>query len=102
MDNVPNSTLRKIAQRAGIQRVDHDCYPIMRQLLSARLDNIMAVIFAIRESRATKTITQDIVNSALVSLGYSVLPEDVTGSYTLVRDIPDEDDSISEDSGNTV
>jgi histone H3/H4 len=79
--DITRPCLVRLARRAGIKSLSKDCFPLIREIISARLDKIVKNALVVNEERGTKTLMDTEIYEALAFLGENlarstVLPED--------------------------
>lgn len=69
---IKNTSVKRLARRAGIKSMSEDCYPLIRRIILAKLHEIAKTSLIVNsEMHTTSLMDKDVIN-ALSFLGYNI------------------------------
>jgi histone H3/H4 len=82
MEDITKPSITRLARRAGVKSISDDCFVVIRNLISNRLNEIIITSLIVNSEHQTKTLMSDDIYDALSLLGQNVTQSDSLGSTT--------------------
>lgn len=71
-EGVTKPAMVRIARRAGIKSVADECFPLIRDIIHDKVDEIIRTAVVINSEHHTKTLMSDDIYEALRIRGYNI------------------------------
>lgn len=82
---ITRPSIVRLARQAGVKSIAEDCYPMIRALIDARLDDIIEKSLRVNEQHQTKTLMADDVYEALALCGEHIAQSSDLGTTTIAK-----------------
>jgi len=79
------SAITRLARRAGVKSLSEDCYPIIRNLIRSKLEELTRVMDIVNSEHQTKTLMVEDVYEALSLLGVNFTQSSDLGASTRAK-----------------
>ena len=57
--------ITRLARQAGVKSISEECFPVVRELISKKLENVLKTVLVINSEKQTKTIMVSDIYDAL-------------------------------------
>ena len=85
MKGITKPSITRLARRAGVKSLSDDCFTTTRNLMDAKLNEVVNAILVVNSENGTKTIMIEDLYEALHLLGYNVTRSTEIGTSTRVK-----------------
>jgi histone H4 len=82
MEGITRPAITRISRRGGVKSVSDDCFPVVRNLIQAQLDEVIRTALLVNSEHQTRTLMSDDIYEALRLNGHNVAQSTELGTNT--------------------
>lgn len=81
-NDITKPSITRLARRAGVKSVSDECFGLIRQLITNRLDSLLLAALVVNSEHQTKTLMSDDIYDAFSLIGENVTQSSDLGTTT--------------------